>query len=105
VRIHFRMDGGLAAFPGLARPVTIDCDALPPSGTAHWRALLHRADFFALPERADSARLPDARSYTIGVDDGAQCRTVTVSEPIANPALRDLVDALRTHARTAGKTR
>ncbi len=30
-----------------------------------------------------------------------QCRTVTVTEPIDNPALRDLVDELRTQASAA----
>jgi hypothetical protein len=99
MRIDFRIDGGLAAFPGLATPVTIDCDALPPKETAHLRELVDRADFFALPGEPASASLPDARAYTIAVDDGRQCRTLTVTEPIANAALRDLVAELRAHAR------
>jgi hypothetical protein len=49
--------------------------------------------------------MPDARVYTIAVDDGAQCRTVTVPEPIADPALRELVDELAQHAAAARRAR
>lgn len=104
MRIHFRMDGGLAAFPGLAAPVTIDCDALPPATTAHWRELVRRAGLLSRPAQAP-ARSPDARAYTIGVDDGTHSRTVTVTEPIADAALRELVDALQTHVRAARRSR
>jgi hypothetical protein len=105
MRIDFRMDGGLAAFPGLTRPVSIDCDALPPGETARLRALVERADLSATTHRRRAAPTPDARTYTIAVDDGGECRTVTVSEPIANAAMRDLVAALRAHAdsRRAGR--
>ena len=105
MRIDFRVDGGLAAFPGVAAPVTIHCDALPPSENARVRDLVQRADFFALPSDDRRAAAPDTRSYTIGIDDGPRCRTVTVREPIADPALRDLVDTLRDKARAMRRTR
>jgi len=98
LRIEFRIDGGLAAFPGLAKPVTIDCDALSASQTAHLRELVQRANFFALPTHAPPRRGADARAYTIEVDDGLQCKSVTVTEPIADTALRNLVEALRAQA-------
>lgn len=98
MRIDFRMDGGFAAVPGLARPLTIHCDALPPDRQAHWRDLLQRADFFARPAPDAAPPLPDARTYTIAVDDGAYCRKLTVREPIADPALQSLVEALRERA-------
>ena len=99
MRIDFHVDGGLAAFPGLARSVTIDCAALPHAQTAELRALVERARFFALPERISSKVKPDARAYTIAIDDGRQSRTVTVSEPVEDTALRELISALRDHAR------
>ena len=96
MRIAFRSEGGIAAFPGLAKPVTIRCDALPPEEGARLQSLVQRANFFALPERpAPDPNVADARSYTIEVDDGAQCRTVTIHEPIADPAVGELVAALR----------
>jgi len=98
MRIDFRIEGGLAAFPGLAKPVTIHCDALPAGENAQVRELVRRADFFALPGDDARAPVPDARAYTIAIDDGARRKTVTVHEPIANPALRDLVATLRDKA-------
>jgi hypothetical protein len=98
MRIDFRIDGGLAAFPGLAKPVTIDCESLKPAETALLRELVDRADFFSFPSKAPAPTRPDARAYTIAVDDGRQCRTVTVTEPIDNAAMRDLVAELRLHA-------
>lgn len=105
MRIDFRIDGGLAAFPGLAKPVTIHCDALPPAENAHVRDLVQRANFFALPADDAQSHAPDARAYTIAIDDGARCRTVTLSEPIADPALRDLVGTLRDKALAARRAR
>ena len=104
MRIDFRIDGGLAAFPGLAKPVTIDCDRLTPQDNARLRELVRRADLFQRPRRASPA-MPDARVYTIALDDGGQCRTVTVPEPIADPALRALVDALAQHAAAVRRAR
>lgn len=105
MRIDFRVEGGLAAFPGLARPVTIHCDALPPDENARMRDLVRRADFFA--RASDDARppAPDTRVYTIAIDDGPRCRTVTVREPIADAALRDLVATLRDKARDMRRAR
>lgn len=105
MRIEFSVDGGIAAFPGLAKPVTIDCATLPAADTAHLRELVHRADFFARPTHRTSAKAPDTRAYTIAIDDGPQCRTMTVTEPIADTALGDLVAALRAHANALRRAR
>jgi hypothetical protein len=106
VRIDFRVEGGFAAFPGLARPVTLHCDTLPPAEREKLRQLVERADFFALPaQRHAQPDVRDARSYTIEIDDGQRCRSVTVHEPIADPALRALVDELRGRAAIARRTR
>ena len=100
MRIDFRMDGGIAAFPGLAKPVSIDCEALPAAETARLRTLVERAGFFARvwKKNRPPSSTPDARAYTIAVDDGGQCRSLTVTEPIADDALRELVAELRAHA-------
>jgi hypothetical protein len=105
VKIDFRAEGGVAAFPGLAAPLTIHCDKLPAPENERMRALVQRAGFFALPAHDERAALPDARAYTIAVDDGGRCKTITVREPIADPALRDLVDALRQKAHALRRSR
>jgi len=101
MRIDFRMEGGFAALPGLSAPLTIHCDTLPPDKQAAWRALLQRANFFARPVEDKARPQPDARTYTIVVDDGANCRSITVHEPIGDPALRSLIEALRERAADA----
>ena len=101
MRIDFQVEGGIAAFPGLAKPVSIDCEKLPAAATVRLRDLVRQADFFALPSASAAPAAPDTRRYTIAVDDGGRCGTVTVTEPIADPALRDLVAELRLHARQA----
>lgn len=105
MRIDFRVDGGLAAFPGLAKPLTLHCDALPAPENAHLRDLVRRADFFALPQHDPQPAAPDARAYTIEIDDGTRCRTITVREPIADLALRDLVTELRGKALATRRAR
>jgi 2-methylcitrate dehydratase PrpD len=105
MRIDFRVDGGFAALPGLAAPVSIECDALPPPREAELRDLVRRADFFGRPEAQAAPPMPDARSFTITVDDGPRCRTMTVHEPIGDPALRELVDEVRSQARQVREAR
>jgi hypothetical protein len=108
MHIDFRVDGGLAAFPGLARPVRIDCASLPAGEAQRLQDLVRRADFFTVLAPASQAPMPDARAYTISVDDGLQCRTLRVAEPIADGAMRSLVAELRQQAaalRKEGRSR
>ncbi len=97
MKIHFSVDGGMASFPGLRKPVTIDAAALAPADAMRLRALMADADRVA-PLPPGPAPVPDTRCYTLAIDDGGACRTLKLSEPIADPALRDLVAALSAHA-------
>ncbi len=100
MHIDFRIDGGLAVFPGLAKPVSIDCAALPAKDAARLGELVRKADFFGVPQPPAAAPMPDARAYTIAIDDGLQCRTLTFAEPIAEASMRELVAELRLRAGT-----
>lgn len=95
MRIAFSVDGGLASLPGLRRPVTLDCDRLPPQRAARLRHLVERARFFTAAPAVAAHAAPDARSYTVEIDDGRQCRSLTLAEPIADPGLRELVAEIR----------
>ncbi|HSV21229.1 MAG TPA: protealysin inhibitor emfourin [Casimicrobiaceae bacterium] len=99
MRIAFSVDGGVASFPGLRRPVTLECDRLPPERSARLKALVEEAHFFSAAPAPPSPAARDVRSYTVEVDDGARCRTLTLTEPIADAALRALVEELRVCAR------
>lgn len=94
MRIALAVEGGIAAFPGLARPVTLDCATLPPAQAARLRELVDAARFFSAAVPPAQTH-PDARSYTVEIRDGAQARTLRLSEPIADASLRELVAEIR----------
>jgi hypothetical protein len=98
MRIAFGVEGGIASFPGLRRPVTIDCDALPAEQAARLRALVERTRSAAAPT-APRPGAADTRTYTVEIDDGRECRTLRIPEPVVDQDLRALVDELRQCAR------
>lgn len=96
MRVRFRTTGGVAAFPGLAAPRTLDVSALEPGVRRALERQIEDAHFFDLP-----ARLPpphgsaDHHSYEISVDDGSRQHTVFASDPVTDPALGALIARLR----------
>jgi len=94
MKIEFSVDGGLASFPGLRKPVTIDAARLPAPHVARLRKLVDGARFFDATPPAPSAQVRDAQCYTIAIDDGERQRTLQVREPIRDAAMRDLVSEL-----------
>jgi hypothetical protein len=101
MRIAVSIDGGVAAFPGLRRPRTIDCSRLSPARAARLQELVQSARFFSAPP-PPPPRGADLRSYVVEIDDGRQCRTLTIAEPIADPGLAALVAEIRDCAREQG---
>jgi hypothetical protein len=102
MRIALQVEGGIASFPGLRRPVTLDSATLPAARAAQLAALVHRADFFAAPEPAAApAGGADLRTYVLTIEDGARTRTLCLAEPIADAAMRDLVSEIRACVRDA----
>ena len=104
MRIALSIEGGLASFPGLRRPQTLDCAQLPAQRAARLRDLVDQAQFFSTPVPAQP-RGADLRSYVLEIDDGTQCRTLTIGEPIAEPKLRALVAEIRACIREQGAGR
>lgn len=99
MRIQFQVEGGLAHFPGLSRPVTIDTASLPSSEASELEGLVQRARFFTLPAQVGGPPKPDARTYTISVEAAGRTTTVKIFEPIEDSALQSLVDKLRARQR------
>lgn len=97
MRVHFSTSGGPAYFPGLAKPVAIECDELPAEEAQELQRLVEAADFFALPQRVGSTRrgAADHQQHTIVVEAEGKSHTVSVVETAAEPALRSLVEKLR----------
>jgi len=102
MRVQFQSEGGLAFFPGLQKPISIDIDALPASDSDRLRQLVRAARFFDLPAHIGTPPrgAADMRAYTITIEDGGRRHTVRVAEPITDATLQELVDALRAQART-----
>jgi hypothetical protein len=95
MHIALKVDGGLASFPGLRRPVTLDSAALPPDRAAQLATLVHRADFFGAPEPPAQGGGADLRTYVLTIADGTRERTLCLAEPIADEAMRALVSEIR----------
>ena len=98
MRIEYSVDGGLAAFPGLARPTPIDVDALAADDASRLRELLERSRFFDRPEPAAASLASgaaDQRRSIITIDDGGRRRTLTVPDASGDADLDALVELLR----------
>jgi len=103
MRITFAMSStGLFYSPGLAEPAVLDLAALPQAEAARIEALVRDAHVLDRPEAAleSLARpTPDARSFTVTVEQDGRIRTLELAEPIADPTLRDLVRCLQDQIR------
>jgi len=101
VRIHFQTEGGFAYFPGLSKPVTVDTASLPSADAAELEGLVHAARFFDQPAQMGSpgAGAADYRTYTISVEDAGQSHTIRAIEPVGDPSVQALIDALRVRQR------
>jgi hypothetical protein len=99
MRMQVRIEGGIAHFPGLARPIILDTDMLPAQDAEEMRRLIAAAHFFALPPATGQPAVhgADARRYTITVDDGPAHSTVQVSDPVTNPHLEALLTFAQKH--------
>lgn len=93
------LEGGLAAFPGLAQPFTVDAAELEPEQADRLGALVAESGFFELSEEGRAVGTPDARTYTVTVTRGGRSRTLTLTDPLPNPALRNLVNLVEQRRR------
>ena len=93
MRITLRTEGGIAHFPGLARPRVLDTADLSESEACAIEELVNAAQFFTRPE-SPAPGGADRRKYTITVEHGEESRTLHVYDPL-DPALSALVAKLR----------
>jgi hypothetical protein len=106
MHIEFKTEGGVAHFPGLARPTVIESAQLSESDAHELERLVEAAQFFARsPEETVAPRgAADYQSYVITIDTGRQRHTVRVSDLSADPDLKALVAFLRSKARQQRST-
>jgi hypothetical protein len=104
MRVQLKMEGGLAYFPGLSKPITIDTDALPAEEVDKLKQLLNAAHFFDLPSVINTAApgAADYHQYTLTVDDDSKHHTVRLTDPIGDSNLQALLTYLKTWRPTPG---
>ena len=93
MRITLRTEGGIAHFPGLARPHVLDTAALSESDARAVEDLVNAAQFFTRPD-APAPGGADRRKYTVTVTRDEESRTLHAYDPL-DPALSALVARLR----------
>jgi hypothetical protein len=98
MRIQLTIEGGLAFFPGLSKPIMLDTNALPAAQADKLRQLLDAVHFFNLPPvlNAPAPGSADHRQYTITVDDNSKHHTVQMTDPVGDPNLQALLNFLKT---------
>jgi len=101
MRVTIATEGGLAYFPGLAKPVEIDADQLDPIDAARLGDLVEAARFFDQPNQVGQAALggADLQRHTVTIEVKGRQHTVAIVEPINDAGLRDLVRFLQQRVR------
>ncbi len=102
MRIQFKMEGGLAYFPGLAKPVTIDSDQLPQEEASELEQRVSAVHFFDLPRTvgAPPRGAADFRQYLITVEDRGRRHSVQLTDPVEDSNLQALLDYLKKKVKT-----
>ena len=95
IRVHLQRSGGIAYFPGLAAPRTIDVDTLPEPTRDTVINLLEESHFFALASSPPPGGGADYYTYRITVEDDARSHTVVVFEPALSGPLQRLIALLQ----------
>ncbi|NOJ81390.1 protealysin inhibitor emfourin [Myxococcus xanthus] len=94
MHIEIKREGGPAYFPGLARPREVDLTSLPPEQAEALRQCVQAARFFELPPVVGALPpgAPDARRFTLTVEEGGRRHTVQFIEPVEEPRLHELLE-------------
>jgi hypothetical protein len=103
MRIQLKMEGGIASFPGLNKPITIDSDQLPEKESDELKRLVNTTRFFDLPTvmGSPSPGAADYRQYTITIQDEGKQHTVHLTDLIEDPNLQALLTYLKARRTTA----
>jgi hypothetical protein len=106
MQIVFQMEGGLARFPGLARPITLSDADLAAGEPEELGQLIEAARFFDEPEADPSGSVvPDGQRYVLSISDDARSHTVRRHDPVEPPALAELLSYVRQKAMSVLRAR
>ena len=96
MRITFKTEGGIAYFPGLAKPFAFDSSQLGKKDAHALQSLIENANFFALPATIGKAApgAADMQQQTLSVEDGAKTHSVKLVSG-ASPEVQALFDGVQ----------
>jgi len=94
MRIQFKTEGGLAFFPGLSRPTTINSDDLPPAEAERLQQLVQAVNVEHEPKHP-APGAADYQRYTITIETREEEFRVQITDPVADPSWQALLDYLR----------
>ena len=95
LQITLKTTGGIAYFPGLSAPRTVDVSTLDAERQRQINDVLGAVRFFDLPSRAPARRgAADYQTHTITVTDGDRQHTVEVTDPLS-PEFERFITLLR----------
>jgi hypothetical protein len=102
MQIEYLSEGGIAYFPGLAKPTVFDTESLPAEANKELKQLVEAAGFFDLPAQVGSFPKggADMRSHIITVKDGSRSHTVRLMEPVEDDSVKALLKAIQNDVRT-----
>ena len=97
MRIRLEQSGGIAAIPGLSKPVEVDTAALDPEEATTLEGLVHRSGLLdgSLPSATGPPRGADLREYRLTVEDHGRMQTVELRDPLAGDSVLALIAHLQ----------
>ncbi len=100
MHVQFKIEGGIAFFPGLSKPRNVDSDKLSPQDASELARLVEAAHFFDLPGQVGKAPpgAADYRQYIVTIADGKRNHTVRVIEPVEDTNLQAMLNFIQSHA-------
>jgi hypothetical protein len=99
MRIQVQIEGGIAHFPGLARPRILDSATLSPQDAHELHRLVEEtAHFFTQPTAPRTQpQGADCRTYTLTIEDDPRQHSIRVCDPVSDPHLQALLTFVQQH--------
>jgi hypothetical protein len=97
MRIQFKIEGGIAYFPGLSQPLTLDSAQLSQNDAAELKRLIDQTQFFDLPEQVGTPPrgAADYYIYTVTIEEDGRSHTVRMTDFVQEPKLKELLNLLK----------
>jgi hypothetical protein len=98
MQISISQSGGVAYFPGLSTPRTLDVNNLSDADQQELRQLVEASGFFQLSGDSQAEQqAPNCLSYTLSISEKGRQHTVCFQAPGSSGPLESLLHCVRRH--------